>query len=79
MSAVRTRPDGPPVLGEQDATATAVGLAQADGLLSVHDRVVDHFPELAPPDPSAYLAHAGPPPLTMSYGPSALVQRSPVA
>lgn len=36
-------------------TSTAVGLAVADGKLSIHDRVLDFFPDDAPPEPSAHL------------------------
>lgn len=32
-------------------TSTAVGLAQAEGLLSVDDLVLDHVGDLAPADP----------------------------
>ena len=37
-------------------TATAVGLAAGEGLLSLDDRVVDFFPEDAPASPAANLA-----------------------
>ncbi len=37
-------------------TATAVGIAVAEGLLEVDDRVVDLLPDDAPPDPSDNLA-----------------------
>ncbi|NTW41699.1 MAG: serine hydrolase [Cellulomonadaceae bacterium] len=37
-------------------TATAVGLAQHEGLLSIDDLVLDHLGELAPPEPSPNLA-----------------------
>lgn len=36
-------------------TSTAIGIAQAEGLLSVDDLVLDHFPEEAPAHPSANL------------------------
>jgi len=36
-------------------TSTAVGLAIADGKLSLDDSVLSFFPEDAPPDPSGYL------------------------
>lgn len=36
-------------------TSTAVGLAQAEGKLSVHDPVIQYFPEEAPENPSANL------------------------
>src|SRR5665647_2565523 len=37
-------------------TSTAVGLAQAEGLLSVDDLVLDHVGDLAPADPDTHLA-----------------------
>ena len=37
-------------------TSTAVGLAQADGLLTVDDLVLDHFPDEAPAEPGEHLA-----------------------
>ena len=37
-------------------TATAVGLAQAEGLLSVHDRVLDLLPDAALAQPDEHLA-----------------------
>jgi len=37
-------------------TSTAVGLAQAEGLLSLEDRIVDVFADLAPAAPSVYLS-----------------------
>jgi len=36
-------------------TASAVGLAVAEGLLTVDDRLIDHFPESAPADPDSRL------------------------
>ncbi|HEY4248819.1 MAG TPA: serine hydrolase [Lacunisphaera sp.] len=36
-------------------TATAVGLAAAEGLLDVNDRVISFFPEIAPAKPSEHL------------------------
>src|SRR3954471_18604156 len=36
-------------------TSTAVGLAQAEGKLSIDDTVVSFFPDLIPPNPSANL------------------------
>jgi len=37
-------------------TSTAVGLAEAQGLLSLDDKVVSYFPGLAPARPSRHLA-----------------------
>jgi CubicO group peptidase (beta-lactamase class C family) len=34
-------------------TSTAIGIAEGEGLLSIEDRVVDHFPEKTPPDASS--------------------------
>ncbi len=36
-------------------TASAVGFAVAEGLLTVDDRLIDHFPEAAPTEPDARL------------------------
>lgn len=36
-------------------TSTAIGIAQAEGLLNINDRVISFFPELAPAAPSANL------------------------
>src|SRR5579862_4288608 len=36
-------------------TSTAVGMAMADGKLSLDDRVLSFFPEDAPPNPGAWL------------------------
>lgn len=36
-------------------TSTAVGIAAAEGRLSIHDRVLEYFPESAPEDPSENL------------------------
>lgn len=36
-------------------TSTAIGIAQAEGLLSVNDKVISIFPDSAPKDPSANL------------------------
>ncbi|WP_402468533.1 serine hydrolase domain-containing protein [Isoptericola aurantiacus] len=40
----------------KSVTATAVGLAVAEGLLTTHDRVLDLLPDDAPPDPGEHLA-----------------------
>ena len=37
-------------------TSSAVGLAQADGLLTIDDLVLDHFPDEAPAEPGEHLA-----------------------
>ena len=36
-------------------TSTAIGMAQDEGLLSIHDQVISFFPEDAPQEPSAHL------------------------
>jgi CubicO group peptidase (beta-lactamase class C family) len=36
-------------------TSTAIGMAQDEGLLSIHDQVISFFPEYAPQEPSAHL------------------------
>ncbi|MBO0703484.1 MAG: serine hydrolase, partial [Candidatus Dormibacteraeota bacterium] len=51
------RPEGVHLLYSlsKSFTSTAVGMAQAEGLLSVDDLVLDHFPDEAPARPSANL------------------------
>ncbi|RYZ39886.1 MAG: class C beta-lactamase-related serine hydrolase, partial [Sphingobacteriales bacterium] len=36
-------------------TSTAIGIAQAEGLLNINDRVISFFPDQAPAEPSANL------------------------
>lgn len=51
------RPEGVHLLYSlsKSFTSTAVGIAQAEGLLSVDDLVLDHFPDEAPAHPSEHL------------------------
>ena len=50
-------PDSPHMLFSlsKSFTSTAIGIAQAEGLLNIHDKVISFFPDEAPKEPSQHM------------------------